>query len=191
MCGNFNKKLRKWSRIIHRDLSFFFSGVIIIYAVSGLVLNHKKDFNSDYSIKVFNFNIAGNYPLLQDDFTKNHILNILEPYNEVNNYTKHYFPKDNSVKVFLKGGSSLEIDLTDGTALYERVRKRPIISQMNWLHYNPNKWWTLFSDIFAFALIIITLTGLFITRGKKGLRGRGGIEFIIGMLIPLGFLFFL
>lgn len=191
MCGNFNKKLRKWSRIIHRDLSFFFSGVIIIYAVSGFVLNHKKDFNSDYSIKVFNFNIAGNYPLLQDDFTKNHILTILEPYNEANNYTKHYFPKDNSVKVFLKGGSSLEIDLTDGTALYERVRKRPIISQMNWLHYNPNKWWTLFSDIFAFALIIITLTGLFITRGKKGLRGRGGIEFIIGMLIPLGFLFFL
>ncbi|MDD4606701.1 MAG: PepSY-associated TM helix domain-containing protein, partial [Dysgonamonadaceae bacterium] len=112
------------------------------------------------------------------------------PYNESGNYTKHYFPNDNSMKVFLKGGSSLEVDLTDGSALYERVRKRPIISQMNWLHYNPHKWWTLFSDIFAFGLIIITLTGLFITRGKKGLLGRGGIELIIGILIPLGFIFF-
>lgn len=186
----FKKQLRKWSRIIHRDLSFFFSGVIIIYAISGFVLNHKKDFNSDYSINTFNFNIAGNYPLHQDDFTKERVLSILEPYKEATNYTKHYFPNDNSMKVFLKGGSSLEIDLTDGTGLYERVRKRPIISQMNWLHYNPNKWWTLFSDIFAFALIIITITGLLITRGKKGLRGRGGIELIIGMLIPLGFIFF-
>lgn len=190
MSVNFKKNLRKWSRIIHRDLSFFFSGVVIIYAISGFVLNHKKDFNSDYSIQLFHFNIAGNYPLHPEDFPKTRVLTILEPYKETANYTKHYFPNENSMKVFLKGGSSLEVDLTNGTALYERVRKRVIISQMNWLHYNPHKWWTLFSDIFAFSLIVITLTGLFITRGKKGLLGRGGIELIIGILIPLGFILF-
>lgn len=181
------KQLRKWSRIIHRDLSFFFSGVIIIYAVSGFVLNHKKDFNSDYSIKSFNFNIEGSYPLSQDEFPKDRVLNILQPYKETDNYTKHYFPDNETMKVFLKGGSSLVVDLTNGSALYEQVRKRPIISQFNWLHYNPNKWWTIFSDIFAFSLITITLTGLFITRGKKGLWGRGGIELIIGIIIPLLF----
>jgi hypothetical protein len=61
---------------------------------------------------------------------------------------------------------------------------------MSRLHYNSYKWWIIFSDIFAFALIIITLTGLVMTRGKKGLLGRGGIELIIGILIPLGFIFF-
>ena len=191
MSKNFTKSLRKWSRLIHRDLSFFFSGVIIIYAVSGFVLNHKKDFNSDYSIKTFDFNITDNYPLIQEDFTKDRVLTILEPYNEAKNYTKHYFPQDASMKVFLKGGSSLVVDLTNGNALYEQVKKRPIISQFNWLHYNPHKWWTIFSDIFAFALIIITITGLIMTRGKKGLWGRGGFELIIGILIPLGFIFFL
>ena len=30
---------RKWSRIIHRDLSFFFAGMILIYAISGIVMN--------------------------------------------------------------------------------------------------------------------------------------------------------
>lgn len=190
MSKNFMRQLRKWSRIIHRDLSFFFSGVIIIYAVSGFVLNHKKDFNSDYSIKSFNFNIEGGYPLSQDEFTKDKVLNILQPYKETDNYTKHYFPDNETMKVFLKGGSSLVVDLTDGSALYEQVRKRPIISQLNWLHYNPNKWWTVFSDIFAFSLITITLTGLFMTRGKKGLWGRGGIELIIGIIIPLLFVLF-
>ncbi|KAA3139706.1 peptidase, partial [Alistipes onderdonkii] len=32
--------VRKWSRPVHRDLSFFFSGVLLIYAVSGFMLNH-------------------------------------------------------------------------------------------------------------------------------------------------------
>lgn len=182
------KQLRKWSRIIHRDLSFFFSGAIIICAISGFVLNHKKDFNSDYSINTFEFTLEGGYPLSQDMFTKKKVLDILEPYNEVGNYTKHYFPNNESMKVFLKGGSSLEVNLVNGNALYEQVRKRPIISKFNWLHYNPNRWWTIFSDIFAFSLLLITLTGLVMTRGKKGLWGRGGIELIIGIVIPLLFI---
>ena len=182
------KQLRKWSRIIHRHLSFFFSGIIIIYAVSGFVLNHKKDFNSDYSIKTYDFNVEGNYPLSQERFSKEKVITILEPYNEANNYTKHYFPDDASMKVFLKGGSSLVVNLANGNALYEQVSKRPIISQFNWLHYNPNKWWTVFSDIFVFSLIVITLTGLVITRGKKGLWGRDGLELVIGIIIPLLFI---
>lgn len=190
MYRNFTKQLRKWSRIIHRDLSFFFSGVIIIYAISGFVLNHKKDFNSDYSIKTYDFNIEGNYPLLQDNFTKDRVLNILQAYKEADNYTKHYFPDNESMKVFLKGGSSLVVDLTNGNALYEQVRMRPVISKFNWLHYNPNKWWTVFSDIFALSLITITLTGLIMIRGKKGLWGRGGIELAIGIIIPLLFILF-
>lgn len=182
------KQLRKWSRIIHRDLSFFFSGVIIIYAISGFVLNHKKDFNSDYTIKTHDFIVEGNYPLSQETFTKERVITILSPYNEAKNYTKHYFPNNESMKVFLKGGSSLELNLTNGYALYEQVKKRPIISQFNRLHYNPNRWWTIFSDIFSFSLITITITGLVMTRGKKGLWGRGGIELIVGILIPLLFI---
>ena len=43
--------IRKWSRLLHRDLSFFFAGILMIYAISGFMLNHKKDFNSDYLIR--------------------------------------------------------------------------------------------------------------------------------------------
>ena len=188
MSKNFMKQLRKWSRVIHRDLSFFFSGVIIIYAISGFVLNHKKDFNSNYSITTYNFNIKGNYPLPEEDFSKDRVLTLLEQYNETDNYTKHYFPDEGTMKVFLKGGSSLTLDLASGNGLYEQVKKRPIIRHFNRLHYNPHKWWTIFSDIFAFSLVIITLTGLVMTRGKNGLRGRGGIEFLIGIIIPILFI---
>ena len=56
------------------------------------------------------------------------------------------------------------------------------------LHYNPGRWWTTFSDVFAVCLILITLTGLVMVKGKKGLIGRGGILFIIGIVIPVLFL---
>ena len=55
-------KFRKWCHILHRDLSFFFAGVILIYAFSGIMLNHKRDFNSDYSITQKEYRIAGNFP---------------------------------------------------------------------------------------------------------------------------------
>lgn len=182
--------VRKWSRIIHRDLSFFFSGIILVYAISGIVLNHKKDFNAEYSIKQYTFTVAGNYPLKPTDIDKQRVKEeLLEPYGEAKNYTKHYFPDSLTMKVFLKGGSLMEVDMQTGKGVYESVKKRALISGMNRLHYNPNRWWTIFSDLFAVSLIIITITGLIINKGKNGIRGRGGIELIVGIIIPILFLY--
>lgn len=182
--------LRKWFRTIHRDLSFFFAGVILVYAVSGILLNHKGDFNSEYSIRQHTFHVSGTLPLSAADFSEKRVKEeLLRPYGEEKNYTKHYAPDENSLKVFLKGGSSMVIDLRTGNGLYEAVKKRPLFGNLNRLHYNPNRHWTLFSDIFAVSLVIITITGLFINPGKKGIIGRGGIELIIGIIIPLLFIF--
>ena len=182
--------IRKWSRNIHRDLSFFFSGVILVYAISGVVLNHKKDFNSDYIIRQHTLQIPGEFPKPQTEFSKEYVLSLLQPLEEEENYTKHYFPNERRMKVFIKGGSSLVVDIQTGKTLYESVKKRPVISALNRLHYNPGKWWTIFSDIFAVSLLIITLTGIVMLKGKKGLWGRGGIELAIGILIPILFIFF-
>ena len=61
-------------------------------------------------------------------------------------------------------------------------------STLTKLHYNPGSWWTAFADIFGGGLILITLTGLVIVKGPKGLRGRGGVELAAGILLPLLFL---
>ena len=92
------------------------------------------------------------------------------------------------MKVFLKGGSSLVVDTQTGAAVYESLKRRPLLSDMVKLHYNPTKWWTIFSDAFAVCLILITLTGMVMLKGPKGLWGRGGILFVIGVVIPVLFL---
>lgn len=177
-----------WCRTIHRDLSFFFSGMILIYAISGFVMNHRDSINPHYTVTRTLHNID-NLPS-QSTFNKQTVLNLMEQIEVDESYTKHYFPQPNHLKVFLKGGSSLTADLTTGEVCYESLKRKPIVSTMTTLHYNPGKWWTWFADIFAVSLIIITLTGLVMLKGKHGLWGRGGIELLLGIAIPLILLFF-
>lgn len=185
--SNKGVKFRKACRLIHRDLSFFFAGMIVIYALSGLFMNHRNDINPNFSIHRKEYKINEALPG-KEKMDKQTVLRLLEPLGEVKNFTQFYFPAPTQMKVFLKGGSSLVVDTATGQALYESVKRRPLISPMVKLHFNPGGWWTWFADIFAVALILITLTGIWMVKGSKGLWGRGGIELAIGILIPILFL---
>ena len=178
-------RVRRVSRWLHRDLSYLFAGALQVYAISGICLNHKRDFNSDYSIRLTEYTLESPLPAEKDGWDKDYVLGLLEPLGERENYTQHYFPDEHTVKVFLKGGSSLQADIRSGQARYESLRKRPFLPALNRLHYNPSRAWTIFSDVFAGALLVITLTGIVMVKGPKGLWGRGGVELLVGIAVPL------
>lgn len=179
----------KACRWIHRHLSFFFAGIVIIYALSGILMNHRDELNPTYSARRIEIPRAlTETPRAKGAVTTAEIERLLDEIGEKGRYTKHYYLDERTMKVFLKGGSTLEVDLQTGAGVYDRLRKRPILGDFVRLHYNPGRWWTYFSDLFAIALIVITLSGLFLARGKRGLRGVGGLELALGMLIPLLFL---
>lgn len=187
--GDRSKSMVKACRWIHRHLSFFFAGIVIIYALSGIRMNHRDELNPTYSARRIELSSTlAETPRTKGSVTTAEIEKLLDEIGEKGHYTKHYYPDERTMKVFLKGGSTLEVDLQTGAGVYDRLRKRPILGDFVRLHYNPGRWWTYFSDLFAIALIIITLSGLFLARGKKGLRGVGGLELALGILIPLLFL---
>ena len=171
--------LRKWFRIVHRELSYVFAGMLMVYAISGIALNHKATFNSQYKIERTEYNLS-------PEGTLNEWLAVC---NMSGKEIQHYNPDSTTLKVFLKGNSTLTVDLTNHTGVLEQVKKRPILGSLSKLHYNPGKAWTWFSDIFSVSVVLIVLTGLFMLKGKHGLWGIGGIEFAIGILIPLVFIF--
>lgn len=172
-------------RIIHRELSYVFAGMLLIYAISGIALNHKNTFNSQYSVSRTELQIPAAVRGLQapDDVKR-----LLHDAGVKAAYIQHYYPDNTTLKVFLKGNSSLVVDVSTGNALLEEVHKRPLLGSLSKLHYNPGRAWTVFSDTFAVAMILVVLTGLLMLKGKHGLWGWGGLEVLIGMLIPLLFL---
>ena len=182
------KKLRKWSRILHRDIGFFFIGTTLIYGISGIALNHLSDWNANYVVEIKEFNTS--LSLENSSNIKRDILTLLDNIDNRKNYKKHYYPSSNKLKIFLKGGSSIVVNTISGYGRTEYLKRRPLIYEVNYLHYNPNRLWTWFSDAFCAALILFAITSLFMLKGKKGIWGRGGIYTLLGIIIPILFLWY-
>lgn len=182
---SFGTKLRKWLRAAHRELSYVFAGMVLVYAISGIAFNHKSTFNSQYSIVKSEHQLT---PVCKEEIDANQVAKWLQECEYKGKEIQHYFPDSATVKIFLKGNSSLVVDIASGNAVLEQVKKRPILGSLSRLHYNPGKAWTIFSDTFCIAMIILVLTGIFMLKGKHSLKGIGGIEFLIGILIPLLFI---
>lgn len=174
---------RKYNRVLHRDLGYFFTGMVIIYSLSGIALNHRRDWNPNYIITQNKTSFQPTQALLNSEMSA--ILDLLKTLGEEKNYKSHYNPSSQETKIFLHNGASVLLNFETKELTIESIKKRPIFNQLNFLHYNPGIWWKWFSDIFCISLIIIAITGLFILKGKNGITHRGAWLVTIGIGIPL------
>jgi len=174
-------KIRKYLRLIHRDLGYLFVGISLVYAFSGIVLNHKKSGEDPvYSTVEYKETIAANLT------NKN-----IETY-WVNNYPdiilKRIVKKNSNYKLYIKAGAGYYYPAS-GELKFEIYKRNDLYYFVTKLHYNSQKGWMYMADVFAVALIIFALSGMFMVPGKNGLKGRGKYLVILGIIIP--FLFFL
>jgi len=179
-------KISKLNRVTHRDIGYLITGLTIIYALSGIALNHKHNWNPNYIIdhRIIKTDMRFERGAVDDD----KVLEFLEEIGEGENYKTYYYPTGDRLTVFLDGGS-VQVNVKSGEGYVERLTKRPLFYQINFLHYNPGKWWKYFSDIYCLSLILVTITGLFIVKGRNGITRRGAILTAVGIMLPLMFLF--
>ncbi len=177
---------RKVNNVLHRDVGYFFFGMCIIYAISGIALNHISDWDPNYIIE--NKSVQVDPESVNSSMTGEQVKAMLSQLDVEKKIKKHYYPNPQTLKVFLNGGS-LTLNVQSGNGFLETVDRRPILFEVNYLHYNHTKFlWTWFSDIFAVALILLSFTGLFVLKGKKSFKRRGVWFVAVGIIIPLGFL---
>ncbi len=179
-------KLRKLNRAVHRDLGYFFFGMCIIYGISGIAMNHKHHWNPNYIITVQDINLE--LPTDSVAADRELALYFLTQLNEQDKYRNHMVSGSN-MRIFVQGGRVM-VDMETGAGQLETNRRRPILFQTNFLHYNaPKKLWTWFADMFAVSLILLAVSGLFILKGKNGITRRGAWLTAAGIIIPLVLLF--
>ncbi len=181
-------KWRKWNNILHRDLGYLAFGLTIIYAISGVAVNHVGDWNPNYRITQTESYISPfeEGRILNDDQIKS-VLEQLHADGAINNV---FYPSPQEVHIFLEN-HTIELELASGYVFEEKVQTRPVLYPMNFLHLNhPKETWTWMADIYATTLAVLAITGLFVLRGTKGITGRGSWLTAIGLLIPLLFWIF-
>lgn len=177
---------RRWNIAVHRDLGYLCAGLTIVYAVSGVAVNHRADWNPSYAITRETVQLGTLRPdaPASEAFARE----VMDELGVSGAIRGTFRPDPESVDIFLDGGT-ISVDLTTGEAAYEIVRPRFLLRAFNFLHLNEAKrLWTWMADLYAIALALLALTGLFVLKGKKGILGRGLWLTGLGVLIPVGFL---
>jgi hypothetical protein len=91
-----------------------------------------------------------------------------------------------TIRIFVEG-NTIDVDLGSGKVLQEKVTRRPLLFEMNYLHLNKAKGlWTWLADIYAIALLVVAVTGMLMIR--RATRWRGIILTGTGFVIPLLYL---
>lgn len=169
--------ISKYARIIHRDLGFLTVGVCLIYAISGILLNHMDGKDPAYKTEVFCLR-------LDPDLGKEELIVSWNDKKDLPELRKVMTIDDNHLRLMLDGGIGV-YSKSDGRLDYEKYTKREFVYWINKLHYNKVKGWSIMADFFAASLIFFAISGLVIVKGKKGISGRGKWYLILGLLIPV------
>ncbi|MCH2193709.1 PepSY-associated TM helix domain-containing protein [Kordia sp.] len=171
------------NRSLHRDIAYFYVGLIKAFSFSGIILNHRQDwYPMDYTYETKPFEIA--IPENEAALTDEYLANVTK---ELGEYDGHRV-RDGALRVYFKESAILDTEMKTGKGTVEYKRKVPIVGHSMYLHKSTNSFWIWYSDIFGVAMLVIAVTGVLIPMGKKGFKGRGWKLAVAGMLFPILFI---
>ncbi len=178
-------KLRKWNVALHRDLGYLLSVIILIYCVSGIAMNHSESWNPEFIMVKDTFSL----PFLEKNTVVDTKVGIkLTKIIQEDEVRLIDSPLKGQYKLYFKD-ATFHVYCADKKGVYERITKRPLFYQANSLHKNSIVGWKWVSDVFGILLITITVSGLFVMKGKYGISGRGKWFISAGVVFPMVFLF--
>ncbi len=175
-----NKRWRGWLRAVHRDFGYLAVGFTVIYAISGLAINHLKDWDPNFVASEKSLAIPPVPAELPDD----------EAVKRVTDATGTGKPDDvfragDEIRLSYSNGTQITAIGDTGQVTVQARRPRFFLRVANWLHYNRGKKaWTYVADIYAVMLLYLAISGIFMIKGRLGLRWRGAMLITAGIAVP-------
>lgn len=193
----------KWRPLLftlHRDVGFLCFGLTIVYAVSGIAVNHRHHWDYNYSSNFESQTIGSPAELLGLEASSERpgqiardqqdalVARIVESVGREEPPRKAFWRGADRLSLFFGEGNSDVVDYlpSEGKVEHTVKRKRFLIRQFNELHLNEIRTkWTYVGDAYAALLIFLGLSGVVMVKGRRGLKGRGGLLLAIGIAVPL------
>lgn len=177
---------RRINHVLHRDIGFLCIGMTLIYVISGVAVNHiTHQFNPSYSIKKGEASVRPVVENAVPDMAM--VTDILDQLHENGKLKNVAMLTPGNLRIFVEG-NTIDVELATGKVQQEKVKQRPLLFQVNYLHLNkPKGGWTYLADAYAILLGVLAITGILMIRGKN--RTRGLALTFIGFLVPIVYLF--
>lgn len=174
--------LRPWVRAIHRDLGYLAVGLTLVYALSGLAVNHITDWDPNFQNYEATHQLG---PLAGDDEAL--AAQVLGKLGINDKPTDVYRASPEQLDIVFSK-RTLHVNPSTGQVTDEGQKPRLLLRAANWLHLNRGKKsWTYLADGYAAGLLLLAISGLFMIPGRKGLVGRGAVLVLLGVAIPVGY----
>lgn len=172
------RRFYRWTRDLHLYLGLFVSPLVVVFAVSTLILNHpglhaqQPAGRSGTSTETFHVR-APDRPITMEKAKE--ILRQVHVTGEID-YLRHATADPRLTIPVTKPGeiTRVEVDLLTGTATVER-RPQGLAEVLIYLHKMPGPhnamfrgnwlytvWWSAMADGFVYAVLFLTLSGLFL-----------------------------
>lgn len=174
------KRWRAWLRSFHRDFGYLAIGFTVIYAISGIAQNHIEDWG-DVSYKATERTLT--IPPIGNDVPDDIAVARVAKAAGLGTPTAK-----------LRAGDEIRLEYANGskvTAIGSNVtvqsrERRTFIGAANWLHTaRQKKGWKYVADAYAVLLLYLAISGIFMIKGKLGLKWRGAVLISIGVAVPM------
>ncbi|XGC79829.1 PepSY-associated TM helix domain-containing protein [Bdellovibrio bacteriovorus] len=185
--SDWRKKLYLLNRSFHRDIGYFCVGLILIYAISGIAVNHVDSWNPSYIVTRTEHTLKA----LPGQAESEEFEKALTKSLGIKTAFRSKVRDSEDEVLFFYEGARVQWNETRQLAYVETTEKRIGLFFANYLHLNKAKRvWTYVADVFAVLLIYLSLSGLFMVKGANGFGRRGWMFVSAGIILPLGFYYF-
>jgi hypothetical protein len=179
--------IQPYLRTLHRDLGCLAVGLTVVYALSGIAVNHIKDWDPNFTLTTTDAQLEPGFPTNAEALSAAVVkqLGLQQTPEEI-----YVHPSRELVILGFSGGGQLQVNTATGHITGEAQSPRFMLRAMNWLHVQRGKpAWNWIADTYAIVLLLLAVTGICILpRGGRGIIGRGGLLLLAGIAVPLVYL---
>ena len=173
------KRWRAWLRAIHRDIGYLAVGFTLIYALSGIAMNHIGDWDPAFHTSEVTLKVAALPEKVPDDAAIALVIAIAGA-----DAPAEALRAGDEVRLTYGNGS--QVTLVGENLTYQQRDDRFFFRVATWLHATRGKQaWKYISDAYAVLLLYLAISGLFMIKGRLGLRWRGTILVALGVAVPV------
>jgi hypothetical protein len=177
------KRWRAWLRAVHRDVGYLAVGFTMIYALSGIAMNHIADWDPNFRAEELQLKIAP----IPDDISDDEAVARVAAAAGLSGRPSDVLRAGDEVRLEYPSGSKVTA-IGDSVTVQKR-ESRFFLRVANWLHATRGKAaWKYIADAYAVLLLYLAISGIFMIKGKLGLRWRGTLLIGVGLAAPLAYI---
>ena len=185
-------KWRPWLLRLHRDVGYFFVGLTLIYALSGIAVNHRRHWDYDHA----RVSVRSSIGVPSDLIGASTVSDENEPrlVSEIGKRLGRSAPPrlvlwrtPEKMTLFFGSGEDDLVDYNPTTGVAtQSQRKRRFTYWLNRFHLNDhNATWIWFADAYALGLLFLATSGAIMLKGKNGFLRRGWWLILLGLVCPI------